>query len=119
MPAIHKRLQSVYVENMDALECIKRYASEKSLVYADPPYVISTRNEPKAYKHEYTDEQHRQLVETLLSVPGHKILSGYASPIYQPLLDAGWTLERRRFTCNVSHEKGDRTECLYCSPVGS
>jgi hypothetical protein len=58
------------------------------------------------------------LVETLLSVPGHKILSGYESPIYKPLLDAGWILEQKQYRCFASpNEKAHRTECLYTSPT--
>jgi len=122
---VHERLKNVYIEHLDALECIRKYAhsTEKgcSLVYCDPPYVAHTRVANNNYKHEYTDEQHGQLVETLLAVPGHRILSGYESPIYQPLLDAGWTLETKRFCCHSSRPKGGgkdyRTECLYCSPT--
>jgi hypothetical protein len=104
---------------MDALDCIKKYANARSLIYCDPPYVSGTRVAPKTYKHEYTDDQHRQLVEVLLDVPGSKILSGYESPIYQPLLDAGWELLTKQICCHASgkSKKTYRTECLYCSPV--
>ena len=82
--------------------------------------VVMTRDvalAPGTYKHECTDEQHEQLVETLLTVPEHKVLSGYQSPLYKPLLDAGWTLHKKRFVCYSSPDKKDRMECLYCSPV--
>ena len=117
-PEVHERLRHVHIEHKDAIECIKFYADPKSLIYCDPPYVFGTRVHTEAYKHEYTDTQHKQLVETLLTVPGHKILSGYESSIYQPLLDAGWTLYKKQFTCYASTgKKGRRTECLYCSPT--
>jgi DNA adenine methylase len=116
LPEIHERLRHVHIEHKDAVECIKQYATPKSLIYCDPPYVFGTRVALETYKHEYTDEQHEQLVETLLEVPGHKILSGYESSIYQPLLDAGWTLHKKDFVCHSSPSKKRRTECLYCSP---
>jgi DNA adenine methylase len=116
LPEIHERLRNVHIEHKDAIECIKQYATSKSLIYCDPPYVLGTRVSPDAYKHEYTDEQHKKLVETLLTVPGHKILSGYESSIYQPLLDAGWSLQKKDFVCYTSPNKKRRTECLYCSP---
>ena len=116
LPEIHERLQNVHIEHKDAIDCIKDNAGLKSLVYCDPPYVWGTRASTMAYKHEYTDDQHRLLIETLLTVPGHKVLSGYESPIYEPLLEAGWTLQKKRFTCRASQEKNDRIECLYCSP---
>ena len=118
LPEVHERLRHVHIENKDAIECIKHYGDSKSLIYCDPPYVFGTRVSPEAYKHEYTDEQHEQLIETLLTVPGHKILSGYQSSIYEPLLDAGWTLHQRQFVCYASPQKKNRrTECLYCSPT--
>jgi len=123
LPEIHTRLRHVHIENIDAIECITKYAndSRKTLIYCDPPYVTDTRTAPDVYVHELTDEQHIKLVETLLTVPGHKILSGYASPIYQPLLDAGWTCHEKEFTCYASvlqlaGDRTKRTECLYCSP---
>ena len=122
LPEIHARLRNVHIEHKDAIDCIKHYANPKSLIYCDPPYVFGTRVSPTAYKHEYTDEQHTQLIETLLTVPGHKVLSGYESPIYAPLLEAGWTLETKRVCCysastKIAGKKSYRTECLYCSPV--
>ena len=118
LPEVHERLRHVHIEHKDAVECIKLYTDSKCLVYCDPPYVLGTRVSPEAYKHEYTDEQHEQLIETLLTVPGHKILSGYQSSIYKPLLDAGWTLHKKQFACHASPKnKGRRTECLYCSPT--
>jgi DNA adenine methylase len=118
LPEVHERLKNVHIEHMDAIECIKKYANTRSLIYVDPPYISGTRVAPKTYKHEYTDEQHERLVETLLAVPGAKILSGYESPIYKPLLDAGWELLTRRVCCHASgkSKKTYRVECLYTSP---
>ena len=119
LPEIHARLRNVNIEHKDAVDCIEFYASPQSLIYCDPPYVSDTRvsNIGGEYRHEYTDEQHKKLVETLLSVPGHKVLSGYESPIYEPLLAAGWSLEKKEFPCNVSqYNRESRTECLYSSP---
>jgi DNA adenine methylase len=122
LPEIHARLRNVHIEHKDAIDCIKHYANSKCLIYCDPPYVFETRVSSGTYKHEYTDEQHVQLIETLLTIPGHKIVSGYESPIYAPLLEAGWTLETKRVCCHstptkMGEKKGYRTECLYCSPI--
>jgi DNA adenine methylase len=117
LPEVHERLRNVHIEHKDALDCIKHCANPKSLIYCDPPYISETRVSPEAYKHELTNEQHERLVETLLAIPGHKILSGYESPLYKPLLDAGWTLQKKQFACYASSNKQSfRTECLYCSP---
>jgi len=116
LPEIHARLRNVQIEHLDAIECITRYACHNTMTYCDPPYVADTRISQTVYFHEMTDEQHMKLVQTLLTAPGHKLLSGYASPIYQPLLDAGWTCLKRDFVCQASFHKTPRTECLYCSP---
>lgn len=119
---IHRRLAAVQIENRDAVDCIRRYAFDNtngcSLIYADPPYVFSTRVSINVYQYEFTDYQHIKLIDTLLSVPGHKILSGYRTPLYEPLLDAGWTLIEKPVKLRRAGRKAaDRIECLYCSPV--
>jgi len=116
LPEVHERLRNVHIEHKDAIKCIKQYATPKCLIYCDPPYVFGTRVTTDAYKHEYSDDQHEQLVEVLLEVPGNKILSGYESLLYQPLLDAGWTLQKKDYVCYTSPNRKRRTECLYCSP---
>jgi DNA adenine methylase len=61
LPEVHERLKNVHIENLDAIECIKKYANTRSLIYVDPPYISGTRVAPKTYRHEYTDEQHKQV----------------------------------------------------------
>ena len=48
LPEVHAHLRNVHIEHKDAIECIKHYASEQSLVYCDPPYVLTTRVAPAA-----------------------------------------------------------------------
>ncbi len=134
LPDVHARLRTVQIENMDAIQCIRKYAHDckkdgkvlRSLIYCDPPYPLSTRSGGAMYDHELTDDQHRELVRTLLDVPGHKVVSTYEHPIYEPLLDAGWEIVRKTVFCNtlaktnaqqnLTLEQRQRVECLYCSP---
>lgn len=134
LPEVHKRLMSVQIEHIDAIDCIQKYAHDgtfggrrfTTLVYCDPPYPLDTRPGGQQYKHEFTDEQHDEIVRVLLDAPGHKVISTYESPLYQPLLDYGWELIRKDVFCNalshfhakknLSYEQRRRTECLYCSP---
>ena len=37
-----------------------------------------------------TDEQHKELVDTLIGIKGKVVLSGYDHPIYSQLLENGW-----------------------------
>ncbi|GIW60114.1 MAG: DNA methyltransferase [Patescibacteria group bacterium] len=88
---LHKRFSFVQFDNRDAIEVIKYWDRPDSLFYLDPPYVLSSRRDKKpAYQFEFSEDQHRQLVETLLAVRGKVVLSGYENEIYKQLEDNGW-----------------------------
>lgn len=86
------RLKKVQIENKPALELIRAFDHENVLIYADPPYVLSTR-ERRQYRHEMTDEDHRELLETLCSCRARVILSGYDCDLYREYL-SGWRKEQ-------------------------
>jgi DNA adenine methylase len=65
------------------------------LVYADPPYVLSTRGGREYYQHEMTDADHVRLLAVLKSLPCPVMLSGYPSPLYEAAL-TGWEREEFR-----------------------
>lgn len=69
------RLRDVQIENRPAVDVIQRFNYPNVLVYADPPYVLSTRS-GKNYKHEMTDGEHIELLEALLQHKGPVLLSG-------------------------------------------
>jgi len=85
----HARLANVQLDCRDALDVIAYWDRPETLFYVDPPYVISTRRYGR-YDNEMTDEQHEQLVDTLLKLQGGAIVSGYAHPIYGQLEKYGW-----------------------------
>jgi DNA adenine methylase len=94
---------------------MSRYDDPKTLFYCDPPYVPETRI-ANAYRYELTQEDHHELVGSLLSVRGMVVLSGYAHETYDALQRAGW--ERTDYaTC--THAAGSltrRVESLWLSP---
>ena len=53
----------------------------RTLIYADPPYLHSTRTSAKRYKHELAEEDHRALLLRLLLAPASVIVSGYPSAL--------------------------------------
>lgn len=55
------------------------------LIYADPPYVLSTRH-GKQYRHEMDDRQQDDLSTVLLAHKGPVILSGYDNALYNDRL---------------------------------
>ena len=88
-----ERLRGVQIENKAAVELIQRFNYPNVLVYADPPYVLSTRN-GKQYRHEMDNAAHADLLEALLAHEGPVILSGYDNPLYQEMLK-DWHQEQK------------------------
>lgn len=89
-----ERLKYVQIENMPAIELIKRFRYPNVLIYADPPYLLDTRS-GKQYAHEMDEEEHQELLETLMQHPGPVIISGYASDMYDETLK-GWYKKEQR-----------------------
>ena len=82
--------------------------SGAELVYSDPPYLMRTRTSGRRYRHDYEERDHVELVELLKTLPCHVILSGYASSLYDGLLD-GWN----NIELQVMNQGGVRTEKLW------
>jgi hypothetical protein len=74
----------------DGLEFLRSYSfCGSELVYADPPYLLSTRVSGRMYRHEFTESQHRALLEVLVTLPCPVMVSGYWSQAYAEHLQ-GW-----------------------------
>lgn len=111
LAAVVDRLKYAEIENRPAVEVIGRYNTPDCLVYADPPYVMSTRNEAY-YAHEMTDPQHLELLNVLDQHRGYVVLSGYDHPLYNDRLPR-W----QKVTITTQAEKGNtRTEVLWLNP---
>ena len=133
LPAIAERLLGVHIEHGDGVGVIGRWDAPDTLFYIDPPYADATRTNKSgrsAYHAEIDDDGQKTLVDTLLKIHGNAILSGYLTPLYTPLEDAGW--ERREFSMDLSSaarvrgfdsmnpagkERRKRVECLWLSPA--
>lgn len=103
-----KRLLNAQIENLPAVEIIKRYNTPDVFIYADPPYLTKTRK-PNLYKHEMNDKDHEELLLLLLDHPGKVIISGYDNDMYNDFL-GGWHKEHKR----TQAEAGNiRTETLW------
>lgn len=83
---------------------------EDTLIYCDPPYMLSTRNGRKYYEHELSDDQHARLLALLRSLHSRVLLSGYPSALYNRLL-AHWRCIRYR----TMTRGGPRIECLWAN----
>lgn len=111
MPLI-ERLKGVTIENRDALEVMRAYDSLETAFYIDPPYVASTRDSGRDYRHEMDDADHARLAEAIHTIKGFVILSGYGSPLYSDLYP-GW---RKVYRATRADAAGERLEVLWLSP---
>lgn len=64
------------------------------------PYPLSTRKSG-GYRHELTEDEHRELTERLLQVQGKVLLSTYPSGIHAPLRRAGWRCRQWATVCHA------------------
>lgn len=116
-----QRLKEAQIECRPAAEVIAAFRQPGVLIYADPPYVISAlgpkRRGRKIYDDQMTDEEHEELLATLMEHPGPVLLSGYDSPLYVRLTnDAGWS----KTSIKACAEKGkSRTEILWINPTAA
>lgn len=103
------RLLDAQIDNKTAVEVIKRNNGPEVLIYADPPYVKSTRSlNGDQYRHEMTDQDHIDLLNALKAHSGMVILSGYDCELYNDML-SGWEKE----CVKTRAERGvERTEFL-------
>lgn len=85
---IAERLREVQIENRPAIEVIKRFDRSNVFMYLDPPYLLEVRS-GKQYKHEMTDDEHRELLDTVLGSRAKIMISGYESGLYDKCLK-GW-----------------------------
>ena len=92
-----------------AHEFLRNYEYKgRELVYCDPPYLASTRSYNRKYRYDYGEEDHVELLELLKTLPCQIILSGYASSLYDKLLQGWQTMELQ-----VMNHGGVRTEKLW------
>lgn len=109
-----ERLKDAQIECSPAVDLIERYRYPEVLIYADPPYPLSTRYQ-RQYKHEMTDQDHVELLEALDKHPGPVLLSGYACELYDGRL-RHWTQK----TILAFAEGGrEREEVLWLNPVAA
>jgi DNA adenine methylase len=108
--AIAERFRGVIIEQRPADAIFAQYDRQDVLFYVDPPY-LSDR--AKHYTHELDEAGHVALLETLRSLAGMVVLSGYRSELYDAAL-TDW----RRIETDAHADGGiDRTEVLWLNPA--
>lgn len=110
----YRRFAGVQIENLDALECIRKYDNPDTLIYFDPPYLAETRTHTR-YNLEAGDISfHTRAAELLNTCRGYVVISGYASEMYCQLYEQmGWNRVDKRSQMNSGPH---RIESLWLSP---
>lgn len=118
-----ERLSGVALEHGDALKMIPRWDRADAVIYCDPPYAGPHRTEPsKGYRHDDAETLWPRLVDVLLGVKhAAVILSGYPTDIADPLVLAGWRIERLHRKRTVQARSGEKLtaapEIVWLSPA--
>lgn len=113
--AVARRFRGVVIERLPAMDVVKQHDSPETLIYADPPYVHTTRmtvtqHGHHGYRHEMTDDDHREMAATLRHVRGMVVLSGYPCDLYDRELFADWHRVEREALADGARK---RTEVLW------
>jgi DNA adenine methylase len=120
LPAFHARILRVVIEHQDWRDLLPLYDTPDTLWYCDPPYVPETRRSG-TYQHELTTADHDALVDRLMTVTGMVILSGYAHPLYDPLVQAGWRKVVKEVPLRANNRRlttgQRRAEVLWINPA--
>lgn len=118
------RFAGVLVENRPAAQVITQHDAATTLHFVDPPYVLSTRclqgggrtTRGGYYRHELTDDNHRDLLAALRELQGMVVLSGYETDMYHAALP-GWTVHRTSARISAGRGTGIRTEVVWLNPA--
>jgi DNA adenine methylase len=112
---VAKRLRTVRVEQMDAIELFKKFRNRPAtLVYLDPPY-LGKRARGYDYD-ENTIDFHKRLLTTVVSAKCMAFISGYENKLYDEVLTSqcGWSREVIKTTTKGNNGKSfDRSEVVW------
>ncbi len=86
-------LKEAQIENIDAIELIRRYNDKNTLVYCDPPYLQSLRRK-NMYACEMDDDKHIELLAELKKSTSKIVISGYDNELYNQELK-GWSTDTK------------------------
>lgn len=104
-----ERLKEAQIEQLPAVELIRRFRNPDVLIYADPPYLLSTRKGRQYIMDMVEDAQHVELLDALKNHPGPVILSGYDNELYDRHLQGWMKLNRKA----VAEGGRARTETVW------
>ena len=118
---ISRRLHHVSVDNMDALDFIRKWNKKKlvgtALVYADPPYPVDTRGGAFYASENGGDNEsvdHAALLELMIESDAMCAMSSYPNGLYEEMLGgAGWNKHEHQCHAFVADGAPMRTEVVW------
>lgn len=98
----------------DGIASLEMATGDGDFVYLDPPYLHATRKDLSLYRFEWSDEQHKHLVASLLPALSDRgvkwMLSGYRNDLYDGAAELhGW--HSHDFTAMT--RRGPATETIW------
>lgn len=111
-----ERLRKIQIECDTALSVIARYDTPRTLFYCDPPYVPKSRSDRQslgAYAHEMDSAMHAELLQTLTTIKGMAIISGYETVLYESML-TGW--DKKSTLSRTTNTQRPKRETIWISP---
>ena len=115
---VGERMRNVNIENLPAIDLIRKHDSPDTVFYLDPPYVHDTRVRRGGYDLEMTEDDHIELGEVLNSIEARAVLSGYKNPLYDDIFKH-WTRidDKKKYSNasrrNIKSTKQPRQESLW------
>ena len=108
-----ERLKNVQIENIDAVELIKRYDNENTLIYCDPPYLQDIRRK-NIYAVEMDTEKHIELLAAVKNSKSKIVLSGYDSDLYNSELSE-WYTDEIQTTAQMGLHRTEKLWMNFCT----
>lgn len=106
---LHQRLSKVMVLHRDGIKLIEEYNSPNVFIYADPPYVLSTRSSAERYVVDMTDNDHGRFLSACINSRAKILISGYDNGMYDVLGSNGF--QKIQFEVNtVSGNRKPKTK---------
>ena len=109
-----ERLKQAQIEHTDAIELIKRYDDNDTLLYLDPPYLQGLRKK-NIYKCEMSEADHIILLDTIKQSKSMILISGYDNELYNNALN-GWHTAEIETTAQMGKHRTEKLWMNYSPP---
>ncbi len=117
---IATKLKQCQILNEDGVEVMRKFDSNETFVFVDPPYLSSTvRSKSRIYANDYDDTLHERLLDFALKAKSKIMIASYPNEMYDELLKAGWVrIDKAKpisagYYTNKRKKLSRRAESLY------